>query len=202
MMQMSKISKHACSGMSNSLRPYGLQAVGLHCPWNFPGKNTGMGCHFLFQGIFLTQGLNPHLCTVGRFFTIEPPEGKWTNLGGLDSASVDRKFQHPEPWQIIFSNFKQFPFLCFIKTQFLFSEETFQLWCCMALLSQLAQPSRQDQVERKFPGFAVGSSVLAQGDVGPMSLQDWAKSASKGSVVSLPSVSGIPCLTFQFKIWC
>ena len=33
----------------------------LLCPWNFPGKNTGVGCHFLLQGIFLTQGLNPHL---------------------------------------------------------------------------------------------------------------------------------------------
>ena len=27
----------------------------------FPGKNPGMGCHFLLQGIFLTQGLNPQL---------------------------------------------------------------------------------------------------------------------------------------------
>ena len=27
----------------------------------FPGKNTGVGCHFLLQGIFLTQGSNPHL---------------------------------------------------------------------------------------------------------------------------------------------
>ena len=26
-----------------------------------PGKNTGVGCHFLLQGIFPTQGLNPHL---------------------------------------------------------------------------------------------------------------------------------------------
>ena len=29
----------------------------LH-PWDFPGKNTGVGCHFLLQGIFLTQGSN------------------------------------------------------------------------------------------------------------------------------------------------
>ena len=28
------------------------------CPWNSPGKNTGVGCHALLQGIFLTQGLN------------------------------------------------------------------------------------------------------------------------------------------------
>ena len=30
----------------------------LLCPWNFPGKNTGVSCHFLHQGIFLTQGSN------------------------------------------------------------------------------------------------------------------------------------------------
>ena len=41
-----------------------------------PGKNTGVGCHFLLQGIFLTQGSNPHLCLLcllhGQvdFFTI------------------------------------------------------------------------------------------------------------------------------------
>ena len=31
------------------------------CPWDFPGKNTGVGCHFLLQEIFPTQGLNPGL---------------------------------------------------------------------------------------------------------------------------------------------
>ena len=30
-------------------------------PWNSPGKNTGVGCHSLLQGIFLTQGSNPGL---------------------------------------------------------------------------------------------------------------------------------------------
>ena len=33
----------------------------LLCPWNFPGKNIGVGGHFLLQGIFPTQGVNPHL---------------------------------------------------------------------------------------------------------------------------------------------
>ena len=32
----------------------------LH-PWDSPGKITGVGCHFLLQGIFPTQGLNPSL---------------------------------------------------------------------------------------------------------------------------------------------
>ena len=33
----------------------------LLCPWGFPGKNTGVGCHAHLQGILLTQGLNPSL---------------------------------------------------------------------------------------------------------------------------------------------
>ena len=28
----------------------------LLCPWDFPGKNTGVGCHSVLQGIFLIQG--------------------------------------------------------------------------------------------------------------------------------------------------
>ena len=56
-----------------------LQSSWLLCPWDFPGKNTRVGCHFLLQGIFPTQGLNPHLL-LGRwvfffffFLTTEPP---------------------------------------------------------------------------------------------------------------------------------
>ena len=37
---------------------HGQQPTGLLCPWDFPGKNTGVGCRFLLQGIFPTQGLN------------------------------------------------------------------------------------------------------------------------------------------------
>ena len=33
----------------DSLRPHGLQSSRLFCPWNSPGKNTGVGCHFLLQ---------------------------------------------------------------------------------------------------------------------------------------------------------
>ena len=38
-----------------------MEPARLLCPWNFPGKNTRVGCHFLLQGIFLTQGSNLHL---------------------------------------------------------------------------------------------------------------------------------------------
>ena len=50
------------------LQPHGLQPTRLLCPWDSRGKNTGVGCHFLgvgchflLQGIFPTQGSNPHL---------------------------------------------------------------------------------------------------------------------------------------------
>ena len=47
--------------VSNSLQLHGLQPTRLLCPRDFSGKNIGMGCHFLLQGIFLNQGLNPCL---------------------------------------------------------------------------------------------------------------------------------------------
>ena len=51
----------ACSVMSDSSRPHGLQPARLPGPWDSPGNNTGVGCHALLQGIFPTHGLNPGL---------------------------------------------------------------------------------------------------------------------------------------------
>ena len=47
--------------MSDFLRPHGLQPVRPLCPQDFPGKNIGVGCHALLQGIFPTQESNLHL---------------------------------------------------------------------------------------------------------------------------------------------
>ena len=41
--------------MSDSLGCHRLQPAWLLCPWNFPGENTGVDCHFLLQGVFPTQ---------------------------------------------------------------------------------------------------------------------------------------------------
>ena len=49
------------SAVSDSLQPHGLQPTRLLCPWDSPGKNTGLWCHFLLQGIFSTQVSNLHL---------------------------------------------------------------------------------------------------------------------------------------------
>ena len=73
------VCAYICSVMSYSATPW---TVDCQIPaWNFSGKNTRVGCHFLFQGIFPTQGLN--LCLIyppaltGRFFT---PSVTWKIL--------------------------------------------------------------------------------------------------------------------------
>ena len=51
-----RVPPRACvlsrSVMSNSFQPYGLQPTRLLCPWDSPGKNTGVDCHLFLQGIF------------------------------------------------------------------------------------------------------------------------------------------------------
>ena len=41
--------------------PWTVACTMLLNPWNFLGKSTGVGCYFLFQGIFLTQELDPRI---------------------------------------------------------------------------------------------------------------------------------------------
>ena len=56
----------------------------LLCPWDFPGKNTGVGCHSLLQGIFPTQGWNLRLLHwLADSLPSEPPGEPWrANLEG------------------------------------------------------------------------------------------------------------------------
>ena len=68
------------------LQPMDCSLTRFLRPWDFPGKNTGVGCHFLLQEIFPTQGLKPglphcrqmlyHLSHQGKSiysFPFEPP---------------------------------------------------------------------------------------------------------------------------------
>ena len=48
--------KWSRSVVSDSSQPHELQPTRFHHPWYFPGKNTGVGCHFFSRGIFPTQG--------------------------------------------------------------------------------------------------------------------------------------------------
>ena len=67
----------SCSVMSDCWQPMGCSPARPLCPWDFPGKNTGVGCQFLLQGLFPTKGLN--LCPLHwqadfyHWATREPP---------------------------------------------------------------------------------------------------------------------------------
>ena len=59
--------------------PMDCSSPGSSVHWDSPGKNTGVGCHAIFQGIFLTQVS----CIAGRFFTI------WITREALRKLSTD-----------------------------------------------------------------------------------------------------------------
>ena len=86
------------SVVSNSLHPCELYPTRLLCPRNSPGKNTGVGCHVLLQGIFPTQGLNPSLLRCRQTLPSEPP-GKppspFQNLQLVSSAGTWAGCLHP-----------------------------------------------------------------------------------------------------------
>ena len=76
--------------MSDSLRSYGLYPTRLLCPWDFPGKNTGVGCHALLQGVFPAQEqtrVSCDSCIAGGFFTPEAP-GKLSHCGSFSYCRV------------------------------------------------------------------------------------------------------------------
>ena len=58
------------SAESDSLQPRGLYPIRLLCPWDFSGKNIGVGCLSLLQGIFPTQDRTQVSRIAGRFITI------------------------------------------------------------------------------------------------------------------------------------
>ena len=63
--KLHRVDECVCA-LSHSVIPNSLQLPGLYpsmllCPRDFPGKNTGVGCHFFLPRIFPTQGSNPCL---------------------------------------------------------------------------------------------------------------------------------------------
>ena len=90
----------SCSVVPNSLRFYGLQPIRLPCPWNSPGKNTGVGCHFLLQRIFLTQGLNHGClhCKPSDSLPSEPP-GKAILLENIYTGQSQTNEDRWKPWK-------------------------------------------------------------------------------------------------------
>ena len=67
--------------VSDSLRPHGLSAARLLCPWSSPGQNPGVGSLTLLQGIFPNQGWNPGLLHCRQIlYHLSPTMSKLINV--------------------------------------------------------------------------------------------------------------------------
>ena len=82
----------ACSITSDCLQPHGLSPTRIFCAWNFPGKNTGVGFHFLLQRIFAAQGSNLIFCIscIGRnpSLSLMPPGKPWKIVTDVKQLST------------------------------------------------------------------------------------------------------------------
>ena len=79
------------------LWPHGLQPARVLCPWDSPGKNTGVGCCFLLQAIFSTQESNLHLLCLLHWqagsLPLAPP-GKPQGKSSQGKAGEDKHMWH------------------------------------------------------------------------------------------------------------
>ena len=101
------ISMHSCSvtqlcpTLCNSM-DWSWQPTRLLYPWNFPGKNTGVGCHALLQGLFPIQGLNPGLSHCRWILYQLSHEGKPKNTGVGKLSLLQRIFLTQEVnWDLL-----------------------------------------------------------------------------------------------------
>ena len=75
------------------------------CPWDFPGKSTGVGCHFLLQGTFPTQGSNPALPHCRQMlYHLSHQERRWLSRGKTKSNRCSFL-----SWSLQSSNLKSLP---------------------------------------------------------------------------------------------
>ena len=87
-----------------------MQPTRILCSWDSPGKNTGVRCHALLQGIFLTEGSNsglPHsrrilyqlsVCVLSRFSCVRHCEIPWTIA---HQAPLSVGFSRQEYWSAL-----------------------------------------------------------------------------------------------------
>ena len=73
--------------MSDSVQPHRWQPTRLLRPWDSPGKNTGVGCHFLLQCM--------HACTLSSFGRLQLCETLWT---AVHQAPLSTGFSRQEYW--------------------------------------------------------------------------------------------------------
>ena len=110
--------------------------------WDSPGKNTGVGCHFLLRGIFLIQGSNPGLLYWQTGSLPSEPQGKssdsnlhypnsMSNTASKTENELDSAFRHVWMESPVFVEWSRY--FCECSTNMLFPDLLFTLWLTGAL---------------------------------------------------------------------
>ena len=81
--------------------PRDWSSPGSFCSWNFPGKNTVVGCYFLLQWIFLTQGFNPYLSCLLHWQADSLPLALSEKSGGMYNGAFHLKNGLAVPQRVI-----------------------------------------------------------------------------------------------------
>ena len=79
-------------------QPQGLYPARLLCPWDFPSKTTRVGCYFLLQGIFPTQGSNScllHLLHYRQFLYFWATRSTRSHIRAQSLKTVSLYSPHP-----------------------------------------------------------------------------------------------------------
>ena len=83
--------------MYDPVRPHRRQPTRLPRPWDSPGKNTGVGCHFLFQCMKVKseREVTPSCLTLSDPMDCSPPD---SSIHGVFQAGVLEWVPSPSPW--------------------------------------------------------------------------------------------------------
>ena len=102
-----------CSVMWDSLQAHGLWPTRILCPWDFPGRDTEVSCHFLLPGDLPNPGIEPTSSVApvlaGEFFTPEPP-GKSKGLlvlSNREAPCFTLPLVYDSHFYFMFFNYKQ-----------------------------------------------------------------------------------------------
>ena len=117
----------------------------LLCPWNIPSKNTGVSCHFLFQGIFPTLGQNSHLLCLlqAGFLPLEPSGKPRIHLCICESEKWDISYQARERMNWFSLSWGQF------GTRYQESPNIHALWPSNCTSNNSSWENNHDMVETK-----------------------------------------------------
>ena len=114
--------------MSNSLQPHELQSIRLLCPSDFPGDNTGAGCHFLLQGSSWPRDRTQVSC-IGRWIPYH--WGSWE--AHLTSYKAIKHIVKAIAFPAVMYRYERWT----IKKAEHQRTDSFELWCWRRLLSPL-----------------------------------------------------------------